>query len=59
LASLGDVIMSSLSSNTVKSCINPSLGLDNSFSYSSSSGTKAFGLWELAVKFNSNPFADS
>jgi hypothetical protein len=51
--------MSSSSSNTVKSCINPSLGLDNSFSYSSSLGTKAFGLWELAVKFNSNPFADS
>jgi hypothetical protein len=51
--------MDSSSFNTAESCINPSLNLDNSFSYSSSLGTKAFSFKEKFVKFNSYPFTDS
>jgi hypothetical protein len=51
--------MDSSSFNTAESYINPSLSLDNSFSYSSSLGTEAFRFKEWIVKFDSYPFTDS
>jgi len=59
LASFNGVIRDSSSFNTAESYINPCLSLGNSFNYSSSLGTKAFGLKESVERFNSYPLVNS